>query len=258
MKKLLIVFMASMLIIAGYAQDGTKKSNENDYLKGLTKAQEGDINHDEPIMFDGESIPVYTKEGKRVKGMDMMKMMMSGDFTPEPYINKEKEVKVFVLRPATKEEKQEMQMMQKSMQGESEQVGAQAMPFSATDMNGEEFSLESLKGKIIVMNFWFTACKPCVMEMPDLNEIVKEYKGKDVVFLGFANDKNSKIEKFLEDHKFEYHILPNSGKVAKDYGVSSYPTHIIIDKEGEIIFMTSGLGPTTIDSIKHQIESLMK
>ena len=66
------------------------------------------------------------------------------------------------------------------------QVGLDAPDFSAADMNGKTYSLSSLKGKIVVINFWFVECKPCLIEMPDLNEIVEKYKSEEVVFLAFA------------------------------------------------------------------------
>jgi cytochrome oxidase Cu insertion factor (SCO1/SenC/PrrC family) len=55
-----------------------------------------------------------------------------------------------------------MKKMQEEMQNQSDLVGTKALGFSATDINGKEYSLDSLKGKIIVMNFWFIQCKPCI------------------------------------------------------------------------------------------------
>ena len=54
--------------------------------------------------------------------------------------------------------------------------------FAAVDMNGNSYSLGILKGKVVVINFWFVECKPCVIEMPELNEIVEKYKSEEVVF----------------------------------------------------------------------------
>lgn len=239
------------------AQEGIKENEKDlskkDFLKGLTKAGEGDLNPETPIMFDGVSIPVYSENGDKIEGMKLMELMMKGIYMPEPYINDKKEIKAFVLRKATEEEKIQMQQMQKAAQGESELIGTPAKTFSVINMDGRTISLEDLKGKVIVMNFWFVECKPCIMEMPELNEIVEDYKNEEVIFLGFATNKKSKIEKFLETKKFDYNIIPDSRKIAMDYGVQSYPTHIIIDREGMIRFVTSGLGPTTINDIRSGI-----
>jgi len=67
-------------------------------------------------------------------------------------------------------------------QSQQDQVGSDAPDFSAVDMNGNSYSLGILKGKVVVINFWFVECKPCVIEMPELNEIVEKYKSEEVVF----------------------------------------------------------------------------
>jgi hypothetical protein len=86
-----------------------------------------------------------------------MKIMMSGDYIPEPYIDSKKVVKAFVLRKATELEKEQMKQMQGNMQNpgqnNNELIGKEAFPFSVTDISGTKYSLEKLKGKIIVINF---------------------------------------------------------------------------------------------------------
>jgi peroxiredoxin len=96
------------------------------------------------------------------------------------------------------------------------------------------------------------------MEIPELNKLVEKYKGKDVVFLGIANNDKAKIEKFLEKQAYDYKIVPDGMDVATKYGVVSYPTHIIIDKNFNVIYSTSGLGPTTIDDLDKLIGALVK
>lgn len=231
---------------------------QNNHLKGLTKATSKELST-QKIMLDGESIAVYTVEGKRVRGMEMMQFFTSGEYSPEFYMNKNKEIKVAVLRPSTEEEKAQMKITTNRRNTETDLIGSDAFPFSATDMNGNKYSLDDLKGKIIVMNFWFVECKPCIMEMPELNEIVELYKNnKDVVFLGFATNDTNKIKSFLQRKTFSYHIIPNSTSIARDYNVSSYPTHMIIGKDGKISYHTIGLGPNTISDLKRKIKKLLK
>ena len=232
-------------------------AQDKEYLKGLTKASEKELS-EKQIMFDGETFPVYDNEGKRIVGMKMMEAMMSGDYTPDFYMDKNKEIKAAVLRMATKQEKKMMKQMQAQMGGEIELIGKDAIPFSAKDIKGNQYSLNNLKGKIIVINFWFVECKPCVMEIPELNELVKKYEGEGVVFLGFATNNKSKIKSFLKKRDFSYKIIPNSKDVASDYKVSGYPTHIVIDQSSKVAFATTGLGPTTISDIEKTIELLIK
>jgi peroxiredoxin len=232
-------------------------SETNAYLKGLVKA--GDIDLiDKEIEFDGESFPVYTTEGKRVRGNIMMELLMSNKYIPDFYMDKEKEIRAAVLRLVSDEEQKMMLEMNAQMMGERDLIGSDAPDFAATDINGNKYSLSSLKGKIIVMNFWFVECKPCIQEIPDLNKLVEDYKNEDVVFLGFATNEKSKIDSFLKKKSFSYNIIPDSKKIAVKYQVTGYPTHIVIDKNSRIAFFTSGLSPITVDSIDQTIKSLVK
>ena len=104
--------------------------------------------------------------------------------------------------------------MQNPGQNNNELIGKEAFPFSVTDISGNKYSLEKLKGKIIVLNFWFVECKPCVMEIPDLNDLVEKYKGKEVVFLAFATNNKSKIESFLKTRTYKYKIIADGNEVA--------------------------------------------
>ena len=127
-----------------------------------------------------------------------------------------------------------------------------------TDISGKKYSLDKLKGKVIVINFWFVECKPCVMEIPELNDLVDKYNGKEVVFLGFATNDKSKIENFLKTKTFKYNIIADSKEVAGLYKVNSYPTHLVIDTNSIISNYMIGLGPTTVKDLDKTIESLLK
>jgi peroxiredoxin len=124
-----------------------------------------------------------------------------------------------------------------------------------TDINGNTIKISDLKGKVVVINFWFIACKPCTMEIPELNHIVAEYEGKDVVFLGVALDDAKDIKKFLKEKSFDYRICPDGDQFANDMKVMSFPTHFVIGKDGFLQFKTSGFSPTTIPTLKEAINA---
>ena len=110
----------------------------------------------------------------------------------------------------------------------------------------------------MVFNFWFIKCKPCVVEIPELNEVVHKYKThQDVVFIAIALDSPEKIHTFLEEHPFEYNIVPNGMETSSSFWVSAYPTHIVIGRDGKIAYRTSGLGPTTVSDLDAKIEALL-
>jgi thiol-disulfide isomerase/thioredoxin len=107
-------------------------------------------------------------------------------------------------------------------------------PFDSSSLDGRHWSLQALKGKVVALNFWFVGCLPCRAEIPILNQLVEQYK--DVVFLGFALDGEEQLRDFLKKFPFHYVIVPNAQKVADGFRVAAYPTHIIINPDGEIAF----------------------
>ena len=123
-----------------------------------------------------------------------------------------------------------------------------AEPFSATALNGQNFDLESLKGKIVVMTFWSTRCPICVREIPNLNRLSESYKGKDVVFLGLSTEDPNRIGGFLKSKPFNFNILPNSFGVVLKYADKDsqgrinmpFPSYYVINQDGEIEMKTSG------------------
>ena len=253
-----IIYTLLLLIssINIYSQEKENTSTDFEFLSGLTQATASDMETKE-IKLDGESIPIYTIEGKRVRGHDLIKLMISGEYTFDFFVDENKDIKAVQLKLATEEEKEELLEGMQSSTPDSDFVGKKAAPFMATDLKGNEYNLDELEGKVIVLNFWFVECKPCVHEIPELNNIVSDYKGKDVVFIGFATNKAPKLTQFLEENTFDYNIVANCKPIARDYGVSAYPTHIIIDKESNVVYTTTGLGPTTIEDIRSKLNQIL-
>lgn len=121
-----------------------------------------------------------------------------------------------------------------------------------------KFDLKTNTGKIYIFNFWFINCPPCKEEIPELNELVKQYKDNpDVVFLGIALDPASDLRTFLKTTPFNYNIIPDGRYFSQKYGVKSYPTHAVVGKDGLIKFSGVGLASNTIywleKTIKEQV-----
>src|SRR5215510_11297887 len=89
-------------------------------------------------------------------------------------------------------------------------VGQPLKSFHLTDLNNKKWDSRDLKGKTIVINFWFTACKPCIAEMIYLNKLVEENRDSSVVFIAPAPENETQIKKFLKKYSFEYNITPSS------------------------------------------------
>jgi peroxiredoxin len=122
-------------------------------------------------------------------------------------------------------------------------IGADLPDFSATTLDGEKIELSKLKGKVVVLNFWFIACAPCRLEMPGLNKLVEQFKGEEVEFISIARESEQALrDKFFKEHEFKFKTISDIEQKVhrKLLGLQGYPTTIIIDKEGKIRLMTIG------------------
>jgi len=106
-----------------------------------------------------------------------------------------------------------------------------------TDINGTKYTLESLKGKIVVFNFWFIKCGACIQEIPDLNQLKQTFSSDDVVFFSITFDKNNLVEEFLKKTRMDYTVIPNDKKTIDQFKIQFFPTNLIIDKEGKVVFI---------------------
>ena len=258
---ILITFFISFGLQAQNKMVDSLSSSSNP-LSGLKLAGPGDLSPGTPLMLDPMSTPIYDEQLNLIPPANFMKVMMSNEFIPEPYLDKNKAVKAFVLRKASAEEKAMIQkMQQEGMKGmepdKSELVGNQAFDFELVDLKGKKYQLSDLKGKVVVLNFWFVECKPCVMEMPDLNELVDEFKGKDIVFLAIATNPKDQLKKFLKTTKFNYKVVASGQAVAQSYGVTGFPTNIIIDQNGIIQYASMGIGPANKENLVREISKLL-
>jgi peroxiredoxin len=119
-------------------------------------------------------------------------------------------------------------------------VGCKAPAFSVKTIHGKTLSLSELTGKIIVLNFWFAKCSPCVAEIPALNKLVAEYKDSAVVFIAFSSDSSQVIENFLLDKEFNYDLISSAFNISKKYCVFGYPTNMVIDQKGVLRLVFRG------------------
>ena len=129
--------------------------------------------------------------------------------------------------------------------------------FELTDLNGSPCSLAALKGKIVVLNFWFTQCGGCIAEMPDLNALKHGYAGEGVVFLGITFNDNAKVKAFLATKQFDYTIIPNAAQVCKDYNIYGYPTSVVIDRAGVVRFISTSITGDIKDQLTKAIDAFL-
>ncbi|OUP44516.1 cytochrome c biogenesis protein CcdA [Pseudoflavonifractor sp. An187] len=126
---------------------------------------------------------------------------------------------------------------------EESQAPIPALDFALTDQFGNTHTLDQYKGKTILLNFWATWCGPCRSEMPDLQAVYEDYgkNEKDLVVLGVAapnlgqEGSAEDISAFLEKNGYTYPTLMNEdASLFYSYGISSFPTTFMIDKNGNV------------------------
>lgn len=128
-------------------------------------------------------------------------------------------------------------------------------PFHLTDLNGTKWNSDELKRKIVVINFWFTACKPCILEMPQLNKLVADNKDS-VIFLAPAPENDVQIKKFLKKYMFDYNIIPASLDYITALSVEHFPTHLVVDKQGIIRQVFIGYADDIQEKLQLEIDKL--
>ena len=245
-----ILFCCSVLLSCGliHAQIDLSK---------LHKAQANELDFSQPMMLDGVSIPVCMMDGRQIGPDSLGYYLSSGALIPEPFVNDQKQIKAFVLRKSSEDERR--MMMQMSAPMEKTDLSTQTIPMDLPlrNLKNKEVQLSDFnpkKEKITVINFWFIACKPCKMEIPELNTLVEKYKGKDVEFLAIALNDPSELKSFLKKTDFDYHVLSINEKDVASLNISGYPTHLILNREGQIVFKSMGYSPGSIEALEKAIE----
>lgn len=237
MKKILLISFFSLLLSAVIVQ-------AQDIPEGAIMINENTVIKDE--------------NGKRVDMKTFGEYVNSGDWTIEPVKDKDGKVSYHQLKKTTDEEKEEM-LKRFDQIGDSELTGKPAPSFSIIDSDANKISSENTKGKIVVLNFWFIACKPCVQEIPELNEVYERFKDNDeVVFASITFDDKKEVQEFLTKHPIHYPLVTNETKIAKDFQVNGFPTNIVIDKNGNIIDLVSGGFSGISAHISNAIEKALK
>ncbi|MAG69968.1 MAG: TlpA disulfide reductase family protein [Vicinamibacterales bacterium] len=133
------------------------------------------------------------------------------------------------------------------------------LDFTLKDMNGEDVALASLKGKVILLNFWATWCGPCKVEIPSFVELQDEYRDEGLAVLGLSvDDTVEKLKPFAEEYSVNYPLLVGLGRddVQEAFGpVWGIPVTFYIDREGTLCKKHMGLA--TKEQVERDVRSML-
>lgn len=118
-----------------------------------------------------------------------------------------------------------------------------APEFTLTDAAGSEVRLSSLRGKVVLLNFWATWCVPCRVEIPWFIEFQKSYAEQGFTVLGVSLDEKGwdAARPYVAERGMNYPVLLGSEPVAKLYGgLDALPTTLLLDKQGRVAALYRG------------------
>ena len=135
-----------------------------------------------------------------------------------------------------------------------------APKFSFTTHDNQNISNASLRGKVVLLDFWGTWCPPCRESVPILRDLNKKYLGKAFQLVGVSSDDDEEVWKtFIQAQHMDWpDYIDLSDEVQKLFKIDSYPTFIVLDKDGVIRFRQSGLGGETAGELSDAINKALK
>jgi len=154
---------------------------------------------------------------------------------------------------------------------------AGAKPFaatpSATDLKGKPmidftlpglegkstWHLAELKGKVIIIDFWYAGCEPCKEELPALQKILAEFKDRGLALIAVnIGDTAETVRKFLAAQKLDVPVaLDTRGETAIAYGLEGFPTLVLVGRDGIIRAVHVGYGPGSADLARAEVKQLL-
>ena len=124
--------------------------------------------------------------------------------------------------------------------------------FELRDNRGKVWTREDFRGRKVLVNFWYTGCRPCIYEMPELSRWVSRYP--DVLFVAMTFQTAEQIERTVKEKKFKFHQLVEARDVEDAVGLGSYPLTLILDEDSRVILVEAGTSPVQ----RQMIEKYLK
>ena len=134
--------------------------------------------------------------------------------------------------------------------------GQRLPDFKFVDLKSVTYTKSSIKGKIVVIKFWYTSCIACVDEFPEINALADKYQqNKDVLFVSLAMNKAESLREFLRGREVKFAVVPASKAYLVDtLKVTQYPTHFILGRDGRIAKVTTNASDLAV-ALQQEVQS---
>jgi thiol-disulfide isomerase/thioredoxin len=184
------------------------------------------------------------KDSTAVEGLNQVVAMQGGDETDVETVLREKREEIAAL-------KKEMLRQQTKIEPRA------APPLDVTTLAGQEVSLDDLKGKVVVVDFWATWCGPCRKELPVVQKVSEQFKDDGVFFLAASVDADtSKVRPYVKANSVTLPVA-FARLAGGAYGASSIPSLFLIDGNGMIRYLHTGYHPDLEEVLSMQIRELV-
>jgi thiol-disulfide isomerase/thioredoxin len=256
--RIFLTVIVLFLYLANHAQSiSADSAAELSFNKTLRNPNTEELKKLKEKQIDFENAKFFTNTGVELPNNSIKSILASASVKFMPRVVIETNEIVYVVQQLNEKEINARTEMVSKNSMVKEEIGKTAARFNEKSINGVKLKSKALKGKIIVLNFWFINCPPCKAEIPHLNNLQNRHKDTNVVFIAFALDRSADLNDFLETQPFNYHVVADSKYLADVYNVKGYPTNIIIDEEGIVQFYTKGFSSLTVKLMEKKIEEIL-
>jgi peroxiredoxin len=137
--------------------------------------------------------------------------------------------------------------------------GTRAPQFRVDGFDGDAVSLSSLRGKVVIVDFWASWCEPCGDAMPALDRMYRRYKDHGLVVVGVSVDERAQNARgFLRQHRVSFPVVHDADhSVAERYGPPTMPSSYVIDRRGVIRHVHAGFRAGDARRLEAQIRELL-
>jgi len=139
-------------------------------------------------------------------------------------------------------------------------IGKPAPAFKMKDLNGKVLTNQSLKGKVVVLDFWATWCGPCKKASPTMQKLHEAFGKKGVVVIGAETMENgapSGAKKYAAEHHYTYTFTTDNDAITTQLGIAAIPAFVIIGKDGKVARTETGV-PSDINKLFPSFEKTIK
>jgi len=138
-------------------------------------------------------------------------------------------------------------------------VGTTAKPFALKTPDGKDINLASHRGKVVLLNFWGTWCKPCLKELPEFDRLYRRYRKHGMVLIAIATDTEpEKVLEFANERKLAAKLALGGEPLAEQYASTSFPFSLVIDDKGQIRGSYRGYRPECAGKLEQDLRTALE